>query len=109
ATIDHIETAGELEAAVLEVRLIHELTPRFNRQSKLWRRYAYVKVTLDERFPRLSVVRVPKAGDGCLYLGPLPSTSAARVVAEAIETAVPIRRCTGRPSRTPRSAPCTPA
>ena len=41
ARIDHIETAGELEAAVLEVRLIHELAPRFNRQAKLWRRYAY--------------------------------------------------------------------
>src|SRR4051812_3928504 len=109
ATIDHIETAGELEAAVLEVRLIHELAPRFNRQSKLWRRYAYLKLKLDERFPRLSVVRVPKPGDGCLYLGPLPSTAAGRAVAEAIQSAVPIRRCSGRPTRTPRSAPCTPA
>ena len=109
ATIDHVETAGELEAAVLEVRLIHELAPRFNRQSKLWRRYAYLKLTLDERFPRLSVVRVPKPGDGCIYLGPLPSTAAGRAVAEAIESAVPIRRCSGRPTRTPRPAPCTPA
>ena len=33
----------------------------------------------------------------------------ARLVAEAIETAVPIRRCTARPSATPRPAPCTPA
>ena len=109
ARIDHIETAGELEAAVLEVRLIHELAPRFNRQAKLWRRYAYLKLTLDERFPRLAVVRVPKPGDGCLYLGPLASTGAARLVAEAIESAVPIRRCTARPPRTPRDAPCTPA
>jgi DNA polymerase-3 subunit epsilon len=107
--IDHIVCSGELEAAVLEVRLIHELVPRYNRQSKIWRKYAYLKLTLDERFPRLSVVRVPKAGDGCLYLGPLSSTGFAKQVAEAIETAVPIRRCTGRPGRVPRDGPCVPA
>jgi DNA polymerase-3 subunit epsilon len=107
--IDHIVTAGELEAAVLEVRLIHEFTPRFNRQSKLWRKYAYLKLTLNERFPRLSVVRVPKPGDGCLYLGPLSSAGTARTVAEAIESAVPIRRCTARPSRVSRAGPCVPA
>jgi DNA polymerase-3 subunit epsilon len=108
--IDHIVCAGELEAAVLEVRLIHELRPRYNRQSKLWSKYAYLKLTLDERFPRLSVVRVPKPGDGCLYLGPLSSVGTARLVAEAIEEAVPIRRCTAKPSaRSPRAAPCLPA
>jgi len=107
--IDHLVCAGDLEASVLEVRLIHELTPRFNRQIKLWRRYAYLKLTLDERYPRLSVVRAPRSGDGCLYLGPLPSAATARQVAEAIETAVPIRRCTARPKRVPRPAPCVPA
>jgi DNA polymerase-3 subunit epsilon len=107
--IDHVVTAGPLEAAVLEVRLIHEHTPRFNRRTKTWRRYAYLKLTLDERFPRLSVVRSARR-DGCLYLGPLPSSAAAKQVAEAIETALPIRRCTKRSTRTPTmSAPCAPA
>jgi DNA polymerase-3 subunit epsilon len=107
-TIDHIVCAGDLEASVLEVRLIHELLPRFNRQSKGWRRYAYLKVTLNERFPRLSVVRATK-DDGGYYLGPLPSASVARAVAEAIETASPIRRCTKAPGKTPRPAACAPA
>jgi DNA polymerase-3 subunit epsilon len=108
-TIDHIVCAGPLEAAVLEVRLIHRHQPPFNRQSKLWRRYAYVKLTLDERFPRLSVVRSVRRGDGCLYLGPLPSTATARQVAEAIESAVPLRRCTARGRAAERQAPCAPA
>jgi DNA polymerase-3 subunit epsilon len=107
--IDHVVCSGELEAAVLEVRLIHQLQPRFNRQSKLWPRYAYLKLTLDERFPRLSVVRSAKHGDGCLYLGPLPSARAAGLVAEAIESAAPLRRCKAKPGRLPRSAPCAPA
>jgi DNA polymerase-3 subunit epsilon len=109
AAVDHVVCANPLEAAVVEVRLIHEHQPRFNRQAKAWRRYAYVKLTLDERFPRLAVVRAPRSGDGCLYLGPLPSTAAARRVVEAIESAAPIRRCTRRPPRVPLAAPCTPA
>src|SRR5437763_15095548 len=107
--VDHVVCAGPLEAAVLEARLIHQHLPPFNRRAKTWRRYAYLKLTIDERFPRLSVVRKARDGDGALYLGPLPSTSAARLLAEAIESAVPLRRCTAKPGRQTRSAPCAPA
>jgi DNA polymerase-3 subunit epsilon len=106
--IDHVVTANPLEAAVLEVRLIHQLLPRFNRQATTWKRYAYLKLTLAERFPRLSVVRSVR-DDGALYLGPLPSTATARRVAEAIQTATPIRRCSGQPGRSARSGPCAAA
>jgi DNA polymerase-3 subunit epsilon len=106
--IDHVVCPSALEAAVLEVRLIHRLEPRFNRQSTTWRRYSYLKLT-DEAYPRLSVVRAIR-DDGALYLGPLPSSKAAKRVAEAIETAVPLRRCTGTPGRGgERSGPCAPA
>jgi DNA polymerase-3 subunit epsilon len=107
--IDHVPTAGTLEAAVLEVRLIHRHLPRFNRQATTWRRYAYLKLTLNERFPRLSVARSAK-DDGALYLGPLPSSAVAKRVAEAVESVVPLRRCTARPSaKTPKAAPCAAA
>lgn len=108
--IDHVECADALEAAVLEVRLIHQHAPRFNRQAKDWSRYVYLKLTLDEPYPRLSVVRVTR-DDGAFYLGPLPSTSAARRVAEAVESVLPLRRCTGpaRPGKARRTAPCTAA
>jgi DNA polymerase-3 subunit epsilon len=107
--IDHIVCPGTLEASVLEVRLIHRHQPPFNSRSKLWSRYAYLKVTLDEAYPRLSVVRSPRAGDGCLYLGPLGSTGAARLVADAIESALPIRRCTARVPKVPVAGPCAAA
>ena len=107
--IDHVVCPGTLEAAVLEVRLIHRHLPPFNRRSKVWRGYAYLKLTLDEPFPRLSVVRSPRPGDGCLYLGPLASSGAARLVADAIESAVPLRRCAARVPRVPRAGPCAPA
>ena len=108
--VDHVVCPSPLEAAVLEVRLIHRHLPPYNSHATRWSRYAYLKLTLPERFPRLSVVRTPTA-DGSLYLGPLGSTAVARTIADAIETAVPLRRCTARPPRTPpfRDAPCTPA
>jgi len=107
--IDHVACPGTLEASVLEVRLIHRHQPPFNRRSKLWNRYAYLKLTLDEPFPRLSVVRSARPGDGCLYLGPLASTGSARLVADAIESALPLRRCAARVSKNPRPGPCAPA
>lgn len=109
STIDYVICTGELEASVLEVRLISDLQPRFNRQAKLWRKYAYLKLTLNEAFPRLSVVKAPKTGDGCLYIGPLSSSAAAKHVAEAIEDAVPLRRCTQKPGKVSRTGPCAPA
>jgi DNA polymerase-3 subunit epsilon len=112
ASIDHIQCRSALEASVLEVRLIHELTPRYNRVTKHWRGYSYVKLTLDEAWPRLSVVRQPRRGDGCLYLGPVGSGRTARLIVEAIETAVPLRRCSVRLPVAPRElrpGPCSAA
>src|SRR4029079_9710174 len=90
-SIDHLVCRGPLEAAVREIRLIQAFQPRFNRQAKVWRKYAYVKLT-NERFPRLAVTRVAR-DDGSTYLGPLPSTAVAHLICEAIESALPLRRC----------------
>jgi len=102
--ISHIECPGPLEPEVTEIRLIHRHKPRFNRQAKSPNRYVYVKVTLNERFPRLSVARVVKP-DGGLYLGPLTSHRQAVAAIAAIESVTPIRRCTKQP---PKSASCGP-
>jgi len=113
-SVDHIECSSELEASVLEVRMIHELAPRYNRRTKHWRGYAYVKLTLDEPWPRLSVVRQLRRGDGCLYIGPVGSMGTARRIASAIEEVVALRRCTAKLSadvvaRPLRAGPCTAA
>ncbi len=107
AAIDHIPCPTSLEAAILEVRLIHRLQPRFNSLAKRWREYAYVKLT-NERFPRLAAVRDVKA-DGAAYLGPVPSLRSARRLIEAVHTVVPLRRCRRPVPRRPVSAPCAPA
>jgi len=95
ATIDHQVCANGLEASVLEIRLIHAHQPRFNKQCTTTNRYRYVKLTLHERFPRLSIVRTA-IDDGDLHLGPISSMKQAQLLVEAIHTVVPIRRCTTR-------------
>ncbi len=106
--IDHHVCRNGLEAAVLEVRLIHQHLPRFNRQHTRSSKYPYVKLTLDERFPRLSVARALK-DDGAFYLGPISSAKRAKRIIEAIETAVPIRRCTARSSGSMSKPTCAAA
>jgi len=107
--IDHRVCATVFEAEIRELRLIAELQPRFNRRGKKPLRPSYVKLT-NERFPRLTVTRTPAASD--VTLGPFHSSAAAQLVCEAIETVVPLRRCTtkvGRRAELVASAPCVAA
>ena len=109
--IDHIVCADPLEAEIHELRLIRHHEPRYNRVGKGWRAYRYLRLTVTERFPRLVVVPEARA-DGSLYLGPFRSRASALAVKEAIEAAVPLRRCTERIGRhTPIACdtPCAPA
>ena len=106
--IDHQVCRNGLEAAVLELRLIHRHLPRFNAQGTRSSSYPYVKLTLNERFPRLSVVR-KVSDDGALYLGPISSTRRARRLIEAIETASPVRRCTATSTSRTSKPVCTAA
>ena len=105
--VDGIETpGGELEALVVEARLIGHHQPRYNRRGKSWRRSAYLKLDLREAFPRLKVVRTATDVDGCLILGPFGTAARARLAAEALEEVFPIRRCTRSMGRATRFAPC---
>ena len=85
---------GELEALILEARLIRLHEPKYNRRGKTWRRFAYLKLDPSEAYPRLKVVHRAGEGDGCTYLGPFSGGGAARLAKEALEDVVPLRRCT---------------
>jgi DNA polymerase-3 subunit epsilon len=92
-SIDHIVCANDLEASVHEVNLIQRYRPHYNRRSRdPERHYCYLKLTRD-RWPRLSIVR-KLLNDGAHYLGPFTSTGQAELVKDAIEDALPLRRCT---------------
>jgi DNA polymerase-3 subunit epsilon len=86
-----------LSAEVVEARLISRLLPRYNRVGTRADRYCYVRLDIDSPWPRLAVVRDPAASG--LHLGPLPSRTMAALVVDALQAALPLRRCTARLSR----------
>jgi DNA polymerase III subunit epsilon len=97
---------GELEALVLEARLIRRHEPKYNRRGKTWRRSAYLKLDPAEAYPRLKVVHRAGSEDGCTYLGPFSAGAAARLAKEALEQVVPLRRCTRAMRARTRFASC---
>jgi len=101
--VDAVPCHTEIEALVLEARMIRRHAPRYNRRGKSWRSSAYLKLDLAEAWPRLKVVRQAR-GDGA-FLGPMRPRQA-RMVKEALEEAFPIRRCTERMSISTRFTPC---
>jgi DNA polymerase-3 subunit epsilon len=98
--------SGELEALVVEARLIRRHEPKYNRRGKTWRRAAYLKIDPSEAYPRVKVVRRGASGDGCTYLGPFATARSARLAEEALEEVFPIRRCTRSMGVRTRFAPC---
>jgi DNA polymerase-3 subunit epsilon len=107
ARVDAIPCASPLEAEVRELRLIVELSPRYNRRSRHPERAVWVKLTA-EAFPRLSVVRQVKADtdSGAAYLGPFGSRRSALEAVEAVQAAIGLRTCTERISPRRTSSAC---
>lgn len=102
--VDHVVCATPLEAHVREQRLIAAHQPRYNRRSRTPDKAYWIRLT-DETFPRLSVTATPPPS-GEPTLGPISSRRAARVTVDALQAALPLRRCTGRLPRAPRRSPC---
>jgi DNA polymerase-3 subunit epsilon len=106
ASIDVVPAASEVEALVVEARLIARDEPPYNRRGKRWRAYAYLKIDPTEAWPRVKTAREARPGDGCVYLGPFPSLARARLAKEALEEVFAVRRCTRAMRRATRFAPC---
>jgi excinuclease UvrABC nuclease subunit len=86
------ETDSELQALLLESRLIKQETPPYNQLSTAYASPPFVKLTLSEPFPRLLLTRefIP---DGGVYLGPFPHIEIAAVVWAALQRLFPLRTC----------------
>jgi len=88
----YVVTGNELEALVLEANMIKQYKPRFNVILRDDKNYPYLKLTINEEWPRLEVVRKIKK-DGSLYFGPyVPAGNMWEAVA-FIRRNFPIRPC----------------
>ncbi len=90
--LDYIVTDSEVEALILEINLIKEHRPRYNVLLKDDKRYPYLRVTLQEPFPRVEVTR-RYVRDGSKYYGPYTNAGAMRTTLEALNKIFPLRHC----------------
>jgi excinuclease ABC subunit C len=72
ADLDYIVTSNELEALILEAVLIKKHHPRYNVLLRDDKQYPYMKLTVNEEWPSISLVR-KIADDGAKYFGPYRS------------------------------------
>lgn len=89
---EYIVTDSELEALVLENNLIKENRPRYNTMLRDDKTYPYIKVSIKEEYPRLTMVRQVKK-DRARYFGPFSSGTAVRDTIDLLNKTYHLRSC----------------
>ncbi len=92
ADIDAIVTNTEKEALILEDNLVKEHHPRYNVKLRDDKRYPCLRLSIEEEFPTLTIVRRIKK-DRSLYFGPYPSATSLKEPLKLIRRLFPIRTC----------------
>ena len=92
ADLDVILTENQVEALLLEATLVRQHKPRYNITLKDDKSFPFVKVSVQEEFPRLSVTRQVRQ-DGARYLGPFTDVKLLRRTLREIRRIFPVRTC----------------
>ncbi|MEO5589726.1 MAG: GIY-YIG nuclease family protein, partial [Gemmatimonadaceae bacterium] len=90
--VDTIVVPTEAHALILEANLIKEYKPRFNIALRDDKSYPYIKVTVDEAYPRVYVTRLLQ-NDGARYFGPYTDVGAMRRVLNVVKRIFTVRSC----------------
>ena len=103
---EYIVTDSELEALILECNLIKEHKPKYNTMLKDDKAYPFIKVTVNEPFPRIIFARQMKK-DGAKYFGPYPSAGAVKNTIELVSKLYKTRTCSRNlPKDINKQRPC---
>jgi excinuclease ABC subunit C len=89
---EYVETGSELEALLLESRLIKDLQPKYNMMLKNNELYPFIEITWDEDFPRVFVTRQKKNNDS-RYFGPFVAAGDLRAALAMLQRIFKFRIC----------------
>ncbi len=103
--LEIIVTDSEVEALILENHLIKEYSPRYNVRLKDDKTYPYIKVTVQEDFPRVLMVR-RRLNDGARYFGPYTDVTAVKKTLSFLRTLFPLRTCSKKIVEGQQDRPC---
>ncbi|MBL8818626.1 MAG: excinuclease ABC subunit UvrC [Planctomyces sp.] len=92
ADIDFIEVDSEVDALLMEARLIKDIQPRFNALLKDDKTFPYLQITTGEDFPRIEFTRQPKSSGVKLY-GPFTSAGKLRGTIAVLQKIFRFRTC----------------
>jgi len=104
-SVETIVVGSEAEALLLESNLIKEHKPRFNIQLRDDKRYPYIKVTVQEPFPRVFVTR-KVVRDGARYFGPYTDVGPMRQALDVVKRLYTVRSCRYDLPRESPARPC---
>jgi excinuclease ABC subunit C len=89
---EYIITDNEVEALILEANYIKKYRPKYNTLLRDDKQYPYIKISVQEKYPRIYKVREVKK-DGAKYFGPYPSAYAVNDIIDIIGNLYKLRKC----------------
>lgn len=90
--LEWVVLTGEVQALMLEFSLIQQHKPRYNVRYRDDKSYPYLAVTLNDRWPKATVMR-GRRRRGVRYYGPYPNTYAIRETVDLLTRVYPMRSC----------------
>jgi excinuclease ABC subunit C len=90
--IDYIECESEVDALLVESRLIKDVQPKYNKELKDDKTFPYLMITTHEDFPRVEVTREPKSKGVKLY-GPFANAGSLRGAVQVLQKIFKFRTC----------------
>ncbi len=105
ARFEYIVVDSEMEALVLECNLIKEHRPKYNTMLKDDKHYPYIRVTVNEPFPRVLFAR-SRGKDKAKYFGPYTSGQAVKDTLDLLKKTYQVRNCNLNLPKEKSSRPC---
>ncbi len=105
ADLEYIITNSESDAFILEATLIKHHRPKYNIMLKDDKRYPFVKITVNEPFPRIFITR-ELLKDDAKYFGPYTEVRYLRSTLRDLEWIFPLRNCNRNIPKTKYKQPC---
>jgi len=90
--IEYLETDSEVDALLVESRLIKDIQPKFNRELKDDKTFPYLEIHVREDFPRVEFTREPRSRGTKLY-GPFASAGSLRGALQVLQKIFKFRTC----------------
>jgi excinuclease ABC subunit C len=90
--VDFVETESNVDALLMEARLVKDIQPKYNRELRDDKSFPYLQITTHEDYPRVEVTREPLTSGAKLY-GPFANAGALRGAVQAMQKVFKFRTC----------------